>query len=84
MAQIIKLPFGDELVDAVEVQFEIRRESWSEYDFPDGGRLRLKTCALRIFIMVDSEGNPIRDEDGTRMVYTNHDTHAVFLEGADG
>ena len=77
MSRTIKVKFGDQEVDAREMDFEIRREDWSEYKLLDGGTVRVKTTVTRIFMAVDAAGNPRLNEDGTPMIAVNHKTDVV-------
>ena len=76
MSRTIKVKFGDQEVDAREMDFEIRREDWSEYKLLDGGTVRVKNNT-RIFMAVDAAGNPRLNEDGTPMIAVNHKTDVV-------
>lgn len=77
MSRTIKVRIGDQEVDAREMDFEIRREDWSEYKLLDGGTVRVKTTVTRIFMAVDDAGNPRLNEDGTPVIAVNHKTDVV-------
>ena len=77
MANVIKLRVGDEELDAIEMQFEIKKEEWSEYKLYDGGTIRLKTSAHKIVRVVDGDGNPVRTEDGDPRMIVRHNTQVV-------
>lgn len=77
MSRTIKVQIGNQEVDAREMDFEIRREDWSEYKLLDGGTVRVKTTVTRIFMAVDDAGNPRLNEDGTPVIAVNHKTDVV-------
>jgi hypothetical protein len=57
------LPDGRKVL-VVEVDFEIIQEDWNEYRLNDGGKLRLKTNLVRVFRIVDEQGQPVHDANG--------------------
>jgi len=77
MAEIqrIKLPEGD--YDVMEMEFSIRREDWNDYEFADGGRVRLRTTVLKIFRVLDEHGEPARTADGDPWYIVRHKTDVV-------
>ena len=77
MSRTIKVRFGNQEVDAREMDFAIGREDWSEYKLLDGGTVRVKTTVTRIFVAVDDAGNPLLNEDGTPLIAVNHKTDVV-------
>lgn len=57
-----KINFQGKEVDATEVEFQTRKEDWSEYQLMDGSVLKMKLVVgdiLRIEGMYDEEGNPL-------------------------
>jgi hypothetical protein len=56
-----KVPLGDELVDAVEVDFAPLREDWNEYSLADGTRLKMKIVITKVFRTekYNPQGEPI-------------------------
>jgi hypothetical protein len=57
-----KVPYGGRDVEATEVDFEIRKEDWNEYQLMDGAAVKMKQVVSEIFKVVgeyDNEGNPI-------------------------
>ena len=59
MARVTKVQIANgEERDAVELDFEIQNEQWDEYKLLDGGRVRMKTSALRMFRVLDAHGDP--------------------------
>ncbi len=45
-----------ETVEAVEMDFDISKEDWSEYKLLDGGIIRVKTTVTRIFKVSGGSG----------------------------
>jgi hypothetical protein len=65
VARILKVKLGDGRdVNAIEVDFEIKREEWNEYELADGGRLRVKTVVHKILRVVDENGRQVYDANG--------------------
>lgn len=77
MAGIIKVPFGDQMVDAIEIQFEPVKEPWAEYDLMDGGKFRIRSTISRLFWRVDETGKEMYDEQGQAMLLANHQEQMV-------
>jgi len=55
---------GKEL-EIVEVDFETHREEWNEYRLLDGGVVRVKLAILHVYRVLDEEGKPSSNRDGT-------------------
>ena len=56
-----KVNFQGKDVDATEVEFQIRKEDWNEYQLLDGTVLKMKlvvSTVLRVDGEYDNEGNP--------------------------
>jgi hypothetical protein len=53
----------------VEVDFEIVREDWSEYNLSDGGNLRVKNVLTRVYRLEDEAGNQVYGPDGEPLYY---------------
>lgn len=81
MARItkVRLESGEER-DALELDFEIQAEQWNEYKLLDGGRVRLKTSAIKILRVLDTEGNPAYTPDGDPLVWVRHNTYIASSE----
>ena len=81
MARItkVRLESGEER-DALELDFEIQAEQWNEYKLLDGGRVRLKTSAIKILRVLDTEGNPAYTPDGDPLVWVRHSTYIASSE----
>ena len=57
-----KINFQGREVDATEVDFQIRREDWNEYQLMDGSEMKMKLVVSTIFridSIYDDEGNPV-------------------------
>ena len=57
-----KIPYRGKEVDAVEVDFQTRKEDWNEYQLLDGSSLKIKLVVSEIFKIsdeYDNEGNPV-------------------------
>ncbi len=77
MAKIVKVRTGDQEHDAIEMQFETGVEHWNEYRLMDGGVVRVRTTAQKIFRIVDSEGNPEVTPEGDPHIMVRHSTQVV-------
>lgn len=77
MTGIIKVPFGDEMVSVIELQFEPVKEPWAEYELMDGGKFRIRSTIHRIFWQVDENGAPRYDEQGQAMLLVHHNEQMV-------
>ena len=77
MPNIMKIRVGDEDLNAIEVQFEIAHEEWNEYKLLDGGKIRLKTSPLKVYRVVDDDGNTVRTADGDPRMMVRHNTQVV-------
>ncbi len=75
----IQIANGEER-DAIELDFEIRKEEWDEYKLLDGGYVRLKTSALKMFRVLDTQGNPAYTPDGDPLIIVRHNTQIVSTE----
>jgi hypothetical protein len=74
MARIVKIRLGEQEVDAIELDFSIKREEWNEYELADGGRVRIKTSVAKIFRVLDSNGKPAFLPDGDPAVVVRHNS----------
>lgn len=75
----VRLDNGEER-DALELDFEIQAEQWNEYKLLDGGRVRLKTSAIKILRVLDTEGKPAFTPDGDPLVWVRHNTYIASSE----
>ncbi len=58
----MKVEYQGKAVEALEVEFLVRKEDWNEYQLTDGGVLRLKavlTDVIKLEGERDPEGNPV-------------------------
>ena len=72
MPRKIKIPLGDQEVEAIEQDFKVKQEEWNEYELADGGRIRVKTTVLKILRVLDSNGKPAFTPQGDPMVIVQH------------
>ena len=77
MADVTKLRIGDREYDVIEQQFDIRAENWSEYKLLDGGIVRLKTTAQKIYRVLDTAGQPAFTAEGDPHILVRHSTQVV-------
>ena len=77
MRRIVKVRVQGQEVEAVEEDFAVAREEWNEYKLLDGGAVRVKTTVSRIYRLVDSEGNPRYDGDGSPSFVVMHKSDVV-------
>ena len=75
-----KIQLGDKTVEALELDFEVKTEQWSEYQLLDGGIVRMKTTPLRICRVLDENGNPAVTAEGDPHLLVNHNTQVVVKE----
>lgn len=75
----VQIANGEER-DAVELDFEIQNEQWDEYRLLDGGRVRMKTSAQRMFRVLDEHGNPAYTPEGDPFILVRHNTLIVAME----
>ncbi len=63
MPEKMKLGDGQE-VSAQEVKFDTIEEPWCIYRLEDGTQVRLKTTVLKMFRVLDDDGNPAYTPEG--------------------
>ncbi len=69
-----KIPFQGKEVDATEVEFQIRKEDWNEYQLMDGSAIKIKMVVgrvLRVQGEYDNEGNPVYVVKSQNMLMVN-------------
>jgi hypothetical protein len=76
MARTIKVDVGGRQMDAVEVDFTIRREDWNEYELADGGRVRVRASVHRLLRVLEEDGRPARAPNGDPLIVVQS-TNAV-------
>ncbi len=57
-----KVPYKGGEVEAVEVDFQTRKEDWNEYQLMDGSTVKIKLVVSEIFRVLDefdAERNPV-------------------------
>ena len=47
-----------------EIDFEVIREPWAEYEIEGNVKIKIRTVATKIIRVVDDEGNPAFTKDG--------------------
>ncbi|MCY3886666.1 MAG: hypothetical protein OXG19_03045 [Chloroflexi bacterium] len=77
MAEVVTINIDGQNKPAVELTFEIIKEDWCEYELADGGRIRLRSTATKIYGLIDGEDKPLRDAMGDRIVSITHATQVV-------
>jgi hypothetical protein len=79
--KIVKVPVapGVEL-PARELDFEPVKEAWSEYKLEDGGKVKIRATALRIFRVVDDQGKPAFQPDGQPFVIVTQSGQVVATD----
>ena len=77
MARIIKITAGNQEINGLAQDFNIQREEWNDYTLLDGGTVRVKTTVLRIYQVVDDDGAPRNNTDGSPMMVVQHKTDIV-------
>jgi len=78
---ITRVPvFGGGEVSAREVEFDPVKEPWSEYKLLDGGTVRIRTTAVKIFRVVDAAGKPTYQPDGQPMIVVSQNFQVVASE----
>ena len=64
-------------VFGIERTFEISAEPWCVYKLLDGGKIRLKTAAMKIYQLTDREGKPQLTPKGEPLYSVQHKTDVV-------
>ncbi len=72
---------GRGLLSAVECTFSVIQEAWSQYQVSDGGIIRMRSTALRIYRVVGDDGRPSFLPDGQRDYIVTQQTQMVSPEG---
>ena len=75
--RIVQIKSGNQIVNAIEQEFGINREEWNTYKLMDGGTVRLKTTLLKLFHVVDKDGNLQYDPDGNPVLVASHRADVV-------
>jgi hypothetical protein len=53
MRQVTLTLPGNNSITGLELDFEIGKEQWNEYNLLDGGRIRMKSTILRFIHIID-------------------------------
>ena len=61
----MKMTINGKLCKVQGVDFEIGREEWNEYKLLDGGVIRVKLVVTRIYQVLDEDGKPVPNQDGS-------------------
>lgn len=69
----VRLPDGTER-NALELDFAVDKEDWNEYCLGDGTKVRLKTSVVRIFQVLDDDGEPSFTAEGEPELLVWQDT----------
>ena len=72
----IRLPDGSER-DALEVDFTVKSEEWNEYSLDDDTTVRLRTSAVRVFRLLDDDGEPSFSAEGEPELFVWQNTTAM-------
>ncbi len=72
----IPMPDGTQ-TKALEVEFKLLHEDWSQYQLPDGTTVKLKTTVLKILQVLDEQGKPARTPEGDPLLIVNHRTDVI-------
>ncbi len=54
-----------------EVTFSVTDEQWSSYQLSDGNRLRMKNTVIKVFRIVDENGNGLYSGEGEPQYFVN-------------
>ena len=65
---------------ARELDFEPVKEAWSEYKLEDGGKVRIRATAMKIFRVIDDQGKPAYQPDGQPFVIVTQSGQVVASE----
>ena len=80
MPHITRIQTSAGIRSGIEVDFEIAKEDWNDYRLADGGRVRLKLSACKIYRILDDKGKPARDVRGDPAF---HVTYNVLIAGSE-
>ena len=77
MDRIVELTIEGQPVKAIDIDFEIKTEPWSEYSLLDGGTVRVKTIVHRILWLLDGDGQKMYDAEGMPSLAVRHRAEVV-------
>lgn len=75
-----KIMYQGKEVDAVEVDFKVRREDWNEYQLEDGTELRMRLVVGEVFHIpgeYDKEGKPVYVVKSQNLVISKSPDHLM-------
>ncbi len=79
--KVVKVPVGNGIeLSAIELDFEPVKEAWSEYKLSDGGKVRIRATAMKIFRVLDAEGKPAYQPDGQPFMIVTQSGQVVASE----
>ncbi len=61
----MKLTLNGKEQEVIELDYEIKREDWNEYILLDGGSVRVRLLVSKIYRVLDDNGQPAWNEDGS-------------------
>jgi len=73
----MKLVIEGKEVNVREEEFELVKEDWNEYKLLDGGTVRVKATAMRIYRLLDEKGQPLFHDDGQPQMWVTTTTLVV-------
>lgn len=65
---------------AEELDFDIVKEDWNEYQLADGGYLKFKAVVQRVFWVLDSSGNRTYTREGDPYLVVRSNNQVVASE----
>jgi hypothetical protein len=71
MDKRVKVPYKGKQVDGFELEYNTKKEEWSEYEISDGTSIRMKLVVLNIVRLMDeydSDGNPVYIAKSTNVI----------------
>jgi len=77
MNREITVKLDDKDVRVREVDFEPTFEPWAEYRLIEGGAVRLKVFATKVFIQVDDQGDPKYDAEGYPLIVARYEVKVI-------
>ena len=72
----IRLPDGSER-NALDMDFTVKSEEWNEYSLDDDTTVRLRTSAVRVFRLMDDDGEPSFTAEGEPELFVWQNTTAM-------
>lgn len=63
-----------------ELDFDIVKEDWSEYQLSDGTYMKMKTVVLKVFWVLDDQGNRTYTPDGDPNLLVRNSNQVIASE----